>query len=232
MTAGTVVLWRHGRTEFNATARLQGQIDIPLDEVGEWQVEQAAQDLWRRHPPTRIVASTLGRAVATAHGLASLGGLAVEKDDRLRERAFGEWEGLSGSEIAERWPEQYAVWQGGHDPERTGAETRAEVAERIATAITELAAPMSRADTLVIVSHGAAISLGLTVLLGLDASAWRGLVGLHNAHWSVLRASRGDAVPAWRLESHNVGPSVRVADWDAGVPAESLPSSTADAMRP
>lgn len=231
MTAGTVVLWRHGRTAFNANGRLQGQIDIPLDGVGAWQVEQAAVDLWRRHVPTRIVASTLGRAVATAHGLANLGGLAVETDARLRERAFGEWEGLSGAEIADRWPEEYAVWQGGHDPARTGAETRAEVAQRIADAVTELAASMSRSETLVVVSHGAAISLGLTVLLGLDATAWRGLVGLHNAHWSVLRASRGDAVPAWRLESHNVGPSVRVADWDAGVPAESLPSSTADAMR-
>src|SRR5690606_31220128 len=109
---------------------------------------------------------------------------------------------------------------------------RAEVARRVAEAVRDLAAPLDRSDTLVLVSHGAAISLGLTALLGLDPVGWRGLVGLHNAHWSVLRASRGDAVPAWRLESHNVGPSVSVADWDAGVPAESMPSSTADAMRP
>lgn len=231
MTAGTVILWRHGRTEFNATARLQGQIDIPLDDVGAWQVEQAAMDVWRRHTPTRIVASTLGRAIATAHGLADLVGLPVETDGRLVERSFGTWEGLSAPEIAERWPEEFAVWQSGHDPARMGAETRAEVAERFATAVTELAATMGRKETLVVVSHGAAISLGLTVLLGLDATAWRGLVGLHNAHWSVLRASRGDHLPVWRLESHNLGPSVRVADWDAGVPAESLPSSTADALR-
>ena len=44
MSAGTVILWRHGRTEFNATSRLQGTIDVPLDEVGRWQVEQAALD--------------------------------------------------------------------------------------------------------------------------------------------------------------------------------------------
>ncbi len=232
MTAGTVVLWRHGRTAYNASARLQGQIDIPLDDVGTWQVEQAALEMWRRHTPTRIVASTLGRAITTAHGLADLVGLPVDTDPRLVERSFGDWEGLSEGEIATRWPEQFAVWRSGHDPERTGAETRAEVAERFAVAVTELAAPMERSETLVVVSHGAAISLGMTALLGLDATAWRGLVGLHNAHWSVLRSSRGDAVPPWRLESHNLGPSVRAADWDAGVPSEGLPSSTADALRP
>ena len=231
MTAGTVICWRHGRTEYNAGTRLQGQIDIPLDDVGTWQAEQAALDLWRRHSPTRIVASNLGRARATAQRLADLVGLQVEVDARLRERSFGDWEGLSAQEIAQRWPEEFAVWQRGGDPLRTGAETRAAVAERFAAAVNEVAGAMTPEETLVIVSHGAAVSLGLTALLGLDAVAWRGLVGLHNAHWSVLRASRGDAWPAWRLEAHNVGPSVRVADWNAGVPAQDLPSSTADAMR-
>ena len=231
MTAGTVICWRHGRTEYNATTRMQGTIDIPLDEIGHWQVEQAALDLWRRHAPTRIVASTLGRAQATAQQLADLVGLEVEVDARLRERSFGEWEGLTAEEIAERWPEEFAVWQRGGDPKRMGAETRAAVAERFSAAVRELAAPMAPGETLVVVSHGAAVSLGLTALLGLDAVDWRGLVGLHNAHWSVLKASRGDAWPAWRLEAHNVGPSVSVADWNAGVPAENLPSSAADAMR-
>lgn len=231
MTAGTIICWRHGRTEYNAGTRLQGQIDIPLDDVGTWQAGQAALDLWRRHTPTRIVSSNLARASATAQRLADLVGLEVEQDARLRERSFGDWEGLSAQEIAQRWPEEFAVWQRGGDPQRTGAETRAAVAERFAAAVNEIAGSMAPEETLVVVSHGAAVSLGLTALLGLDAVAWRGLVGLHNAHWSVLRASRGDAWPSWRLEAHNVGPSVRVADWNAGVPAEGLPSSTADAMR-
>lgn len=231
MTAGTVICWRHGRTEYNASTRLQGQIDIPLDEVGTWQAEQAALDLWRRYSPTRIVTSDLGRAVATARHLADLVGLEVEIDARMRERSFGDWEGLSAEDIAERWPEEFAVWQRGGDPQRTGAESRASVAERFSAGVRETAGSMAHDETLVVVTHGAAVSLGLTALLGLDAVAWRGLVGLHNAHWSVLRASRGDAWPAWRLESHNIGPSVSVADWNAGVPAEELPSSTADAMR-
>lgn len=228
----TVVLWRHGRTEYNATGRLQGQVDIPLDDVGRWQAEQAALDLARRFTVSRLVSSDLDRAAATAQHLADLAGVAVETDPRLRERAFGEWEGLSVAEIAERWPQEYAVWQQGQDPQRGGAETRSDVANRVAAAVAEYTEAMPSESTLVVVSHGAAISLGLTALLGLDPGGWRGLVGPHNAHWSVLRATFGRSRPRWRLESHNLGPSVRVADWDAGVAAESLPSSTADALRP
>jgi probable phosphoglycerate mutase len=232
VTAGTVVLWRHGRTAYNATTRMQGSIDIPLDDVGRWQVEQAAADLARRFAPSRVVASDLGRAIETAGYLAELVDVPVDTDPRLRERSFGEWEGLSIAEIAERWPAEYAVWKRGEDPARGGAETRATVAERVGAAVAELAATLDREETLVVVSHGAAISLGITSLLGLDPVSWRGLVGLHNAHWSVLRASSGRASPPWRLESHNLGPSVRVADWHAGVPSESLPSSAGDALRP
>ena len=61
-----VVLWRHGRTEYNAARRLQGQIDIPLDEVGRWQGTTAAAALFARHTPVRIVSSDLVRARSTA----------------------------------------------------------------------------------------------------------------------------------------------------------------------
>lgn len=231
MSAQSVILWRHGRTEYNANGRLQGQVDIPLDDVGRWQVEAAARELAHRHGPTRIVSSDLGRAAATAQALADVAGLDVQADPRVRERAFGEWEALSDDEIARRWPEQHAQWRAGGDPHRTGAETRAEVADRMAGAITEHAAAMPDDGVLVVVSHGAAITLGVTALLGLDPLAWRGLVGLHNAHWTVLRAARAGAVPHWRLEGHNVGPSVPVADWNSGAARAELPSSTADALR-
>lgn len=231
MTAGTLVLWRHGRTEYNATARLQGQVDIPLDDVGAWQAREAAADLARRHEPTRLVSSDLGRAAATAQALAELAGVDVELDARLRERAFGEWEGLTSEEIAARWPDEHRVWRTGGDPVREGAETRRDVAQRMAEAVADHVGRTPDGGTLVLVSHGAAITLALTALLGLDVQTWRGVVGLHNAHWATLQANRAGAVPAWRLETLNIGPSVRLADWQAGVPSEHLPSSTADALR-
>ncbi|MDO8108139.1 histidine phosphatase family protein [Isoptericola sp. b441] len=229
MTARAVVLWRHGRTAYNAEGRMQGGIDIPLDEVGTWQAVQGAQHLAQRHRPARIVASDLGRAMATAQALADLVGVPCETDVRLRERSFGDWEGRTANEIRERWPEEFAVWRSGGDPRRTGAETRAEVASRVAAAVEELATSMDPDTTLVVTSHGAAITLGIARLLGLDAG-WRGIAGLHNAHWSLLRPS-GRRPGAWYLESHNLGPAVAIDDWNSGVPGEVLPSSTADALR-
>ncbi len=229
MTARAVVLWRHGRTAYNAEARMQGQIDIPLDDVGRWQAAQGAQHLASRHRPARIVASDLGRAHGTAAALGELTGLEVATDPRLRERSFGEWEGLTAAEIRQRWPEDYEIWRERGDPVRTGAETRAEVGERVAAAVADHASAMGDDQTLVVVSHGAAITLGISRLLGLDAG-WRGMGGLHNAHWSLLRPS-GRRPGTWYLESHNLGPAVAVDDWNSGVPGEALPSTTADAWR-
>ncbi|WP_182111519.1 MULTISPECIES: histidine phosphatase family protein [unclassified Actinotalea] len=231
MAARAVVLWRHGRTAWNADARLQGSTDIALDDVGRWQIAEAAQHLAQRHAPSRIVSSDLARAVATARALGDLTGVEVEVDPRLRERRFGAWEGLTASEIQERWPEAYATWRGGRDPDRDGAEARATVAARVSEAVAEHAAAVEDGGTLVAVSHGAAITLGLVALLGLDPAGWRGLGGLHNAHWSLLRASHRDIPPAWYVESHNLGPAVAVDDWNAGVPTDAMPSSTGDALR-
>ncbi len=229
MTARAVALWRHGRTAYNAQGRMQGQVDVPLDDVGAWQAVQGAQHLAQRLRPARIVTSDLSRARATADALAKLVDLEVETDPRLRERCFGDWEGLTIDEIRDRWPEQYEVWRAHGDPQRTGAETRAQVAERVASAVAEHAETVAADQTLVVVAHGSAINLGVARLLGLEAG-WRGMGGLHNAHWSLLRPS-GRRPGTWYLEAHNLGPTVAIDDWNSGIPAEVLPSSTADALR-
>jgi len=215
VTVGRLVLWRHGRTAFNANGRLQGQVDIPLDEVGIWQARTAAAAMLARHTPTRVVSSDLTRALATADALARLCGVTVEADERVRERAFGEWEGLSGDEIGARWPQEYALWRGGGEPTRVGAETRAAVAQRTVAAITEHAAALAREDLLVVVSHGAAISSAVAELLGMPAD-WRGMAGMHNAHWAELVPASAGVTPAWRLVGYNLGPTDASADWNAG----------------
>ncbi len=215
MSGGRLLLWRHARTEYNASARLQGQVDIPLDDVGRWQARTAAAALLARHTPTRIVSSDLGRARQTAEALGRMADVAVEIEPRVRERGFGEWEGLSGAEIAERWPQDYALWRAGGEPTRVGAETRLQVAQRTAEAIAELTTAMTRDDTLVVVSHGAAISSAVAELLGMPAQ-WRGIAGMHNAHWAELVPSSGDVLPAWRLVGYNLGPTDASADWNAG----------------
>lgn len=209
-----IILWRHGRTEYNAARRLQGQIDIPLDEVGRWQGATAAAALFARHAPDRIVSSDLVRASDTAHYLAELSGVEVTTDVRLRERSFGDWEGLTAEDIHERFPDEASVWSSGGTVDRPGGESPAQVGERVAEAMRELAAETS--GTLVLVTHGAAIALGISALLGQDPGSWRGVAGIDNAHWSTLVPTRDGIAPGWRLVAHNVGPSVSTADWFAG----------------
>ena len=112
-----ITLVRHGRTAYNAQHRLQGQIDIPLDEVGQWQVRQTAVALRELYvdrrpdiPNRMVVCSDLGRASATAHAFADPLGLEVHPDARVRERSFGDWEGIPVEELAQRYPEDYRSW--------------------------------------------------------------------------------------------------------------------------
>lgn len=216
MTAGTIVLLRHARTAYNAGLRLQGQIDIPLDEVGRWQAEQGANALAAAHKASAVVASDLGRARDTAAAYARHVGLEVATDAGLRERSFGIWEGLTDAEIAERWPQEHAVWRGGGEPPVEGVESKAEVAERMEQAVLRHADALGAGETLVVVSHGSAITQALTRLLGLDPATWRGLHGLHNVHWSHLHASAPGATPAWRLVAHNVGAGYPLDTWQSG----------------
>ena len=82
--------------------------------------------------------------------------------------------------------------------------------------MTEHVESLERDDTLVVVSHGAAITLAVTALLGLDPEGWRGISGLHNVHWSHLHRSAPAATPAWRLVAHNVGAGFPLDEWNAG----------------
>lgn len=215
MTAGRLLLVRHGRTAYNSQARLQGQVDIPLDDVGRWQARTAAALLLARHEPTAIVTSDLSRAHETASFLARASSLDLVVDPRLRERSFGVWEGLTGEDLRRDWADEFAVWRAGGQPEGVGAETRAAVAERTFEGITEHVAALGPDDTLVVVSHGSAISSAVGALLGMPED-WHGFAGMHNAHWTELVATRGDFAPSWRMVGYNLGPTDASSDWNAG----------------
>ena len=215
MSARTVVLWRHGRTAFNVALRLQGQVDIPLDDVGHRQAATAAAALSETVTVDAIVTSDLGRARETAAHLADRTGRKVLVDERLRERSFGLWEGMTGEEIAEQWPAEYKAWRTGGEPSGVDAETRVAVAQRMVAAVTEHADALEPEQTLVVVSHGAAITLAVTTLLGLDPQ-WRGVAGLTNAHWAELRRNPAGVEPGWRLFGHDLGPSTSIDEWNAG----------------
>jgi broad specificity phosphatase PhoE len=94
---------RHGRTEWNAARRFQGQSDIPLSDEGRAQARKTATVL-ATGTLDAIVSSDLSRAHETAQTIAVHHGLVVASDARLREFAFGEWEGLTWDEIVARFP--------------------------------------------------------------------------------------------------------------------------------
>lgn len=198
--ASRIILWRHGRTEYNLQGRFQGQIDIPLDEVGRGQAESAATYL-ALEEPAAIVSSDLSRAHQTAQALASRVGLEVEIDEGLREINAGEWEGLTRPEILEHWPDEFHAWRRGDFIRIGGGETRPEVAQRVAASILDHA---QRVDgTLVIVSHGAALRGATLELLGLPLEQWGSFVGLSNAHWTILDPGESGGL---RMKRYNQGP--------------------------
>ncbi|MEV3921734.1 histidine phosphatase family protein [Actinomadura coerulea] len=190
-----LVLWRHGQTSWNVERRFQGKTDIPLDETGVAQAQRAA-GLLAGLRPTALLASPLRRAADTAQALADITGLPVRHDRDLIERDGGAWEGLTSREIRERYPAEHAAWQ------PPGGETSAQVAKRVGSALERALDELAPTGQLVVASHGAALRLGMSHLLGLPEETWERLGGLSNCCWSVITEMRDGG---WRLAEHNAG---------------------------
>jgi glucosyl-3-phosphoglycerate phosphatase len=193
-----VLLWRHGRTAWNAERRIQGQHDIPLDDIGRGQARLTAGRL-AALGPTVIVSSDLRRAADTAAELGAITGLPVRFDVRLRERGYGDWQGRTTAEIEQRWPEEYARWRAGDAVDACGVESLDDVAKRVYGALTDLVATHPGA-TIAVATHGGAARRGIGALLDWPPPIVRTLGDLRNCHWSELRhePDRG-----WRLWTHN-----------------------------
>lgn len=208
MSARRLVLWRHGQTLWNAENRHQGQIDIPLNDVGREQARHAAQTLLAMKP-THVIASDLERAFETGQILADLAGVSLSTDERLRETFAGEWQGMTRDEIVAKFPADYAAWGGDSEIRPGGGETRWEVSQRVVAAIEDALLNIPAGGTLVVASHGGALRSALGRLLGLDPRQWTILGVLANAQWSVL-SELDENMPKlpdlkWRLQEYNAG---------------------------
>ncbi|WP_423194865.1 MULTISPECIES: histidine phosphatase family protein [unclassified Cupriavidus] len=105
-----LIVIRHGETAWNRERRLQGQLDVPLNDTGRAQARALATAL-TGEPIDAIYASDLGRALETAAPLAEALGLAVRPERDLRERCYGDLQGMTYAEVAEQRPEDFARWQ-------------------------------------------------------------------------------------------------------------------------
>jgi 2,3-bisphosphoglycerate-dependent phosphoglycerate mutase len=153
MDATRIILVRHGETDWNATGRMQGQTDTPLNPLGRAQAQRAAQRLVRE-PIRAIYSSDLARALETATIIGQALGLPVVTSPRLRERCYGAWEGLTSREIQAGYPEQFAEWRtGAMDVAPPEGETRGQL---LARALVELQHIGQRhaGEAVVVVTHG------------------------------------------------------------------------------
>ena len=188
----SITLVRHGRTAYNAQHRLQGQIDIPLDEVGMWQVRQTASALRElyvdRHPEA-----------------------ARQLVVRVRERSFGDWEGIAVEELAKRFPEDYLSWAQFRGGElKYGAEPKQNVGRRGVEALNDWASKAGSDTDLYVFSHGAWISQTLQTLLGLSEvhGDFADILSMRNAHWVRLAPLELQGALRWRLVDYNHGPAI------------------------
>lgn len=178
-----IVLIRHGETAWNAERRLQGHLDIALNREGERQARALGRALAGERID-HIVSSDLLRARQTAEAVAGHHGHPVRQDRALRERCYGGFEGLLYTEIAERFPAQFAAWQARDvDAELPPGANRGEsfrtFYERVTGAVLGWAAAHP-GQTLALVAHGGVLECAYRAALGLSLETPRDFK-VHNA---------------------------------------------------
>ena len=192
---------RHGQTAWNASRRIQGHVDIPLDETGLRQAALLARAL-AGEDLAAIYSSDLLRARATAEALAAATGRPVHTDPALRERGFGRFEGITFAEIEQRWPEEAERWRL-REPDFApgGGETLAAFGARCLPAITALAARHA-GQAIAVVAHGGVLDCLYRAAVGVAPGAprtWQ----LGNASINrLLYNGEGFVVVGWNDDAH------------------------------
>ena len=165
MESTRILLVRHGETDWNASGRIQGHSDTPLNAAGRQQAQRVAQRL-AREPIRALYSSDLSRAFETATIIGVPLGLTVVASPRLRERQYGVWEGLTSAEIQARYPEQFAIWRArSTDFAPPQGETRSELLTR-ALAELETIARRHVSEVVVVVTHGGLCYVLINHILG------------------------------------------------------------------
>ncbi|MDG4832731.1 histidine phosphatase family protein [Solwaraspora sp. WMMD1047] len=195
-----LIVWRHGNTDWNAANRVQGQLDVPLNDLGRQQAGRAAELLTTLRPDA-LFASDLQRAADTARALAALTGLPIRTDPRLRERYYGHWQGLTMVEAAERFPTEHARWRSGDQDPGCEIESLDDLGKRVAAALQD-AADAVPGGTVVVATHGGGARQGFGHLLGWGPEVMAKVRALQNCHWTELRH---DEIRGWHLTAHNAG---------------------------
>lgn len=201
----TLLVLRHGQTDWNLQGRAQGHADIPLNAEGRRQAGLLAQRLTARlsgASQVRLWSSDLVRAADTAALIGRCHGLQARHDARLREFHVGRRQGMTAREYAARFPEE-AGGRVGHPgvPVARDAESYEQVRERMSAALAAALDDVAPGGTAVVVTHGAALRVGVVALLGWPDQHVTTLAPVHNCHAVEVRRT-GDEAP--QLVAYNV----------------------------
>ena len=150
----TILLARHGETDWNREGRFQGHADPPLNATGHAQAAELAAEL-KDVELAAVYSSPLRRALETAQRVAAEHGLEPVAVDALREVDVGSWQGLTRPEIETRYPEQFARWLD-YDQGWEDGESYEEMGRRAVAALLELAAAHA-GERVLAVTHGGPI---------------------------------------------------------------------------
>ena len=198
---------RHGETAWNAEGRVQGQLDIPLNETGRWQAHRLALAL-ADEAIDAVYSSDLLRALETARAVSAGSGREIVTDRGLRERGFGEFEGMTFKEIEARWPEQSERWRR-RDPAfgPAGGEVLADFYTRSVDTVARLA-QAHPGQTIAVVAHGGVLDCLYRAATRLDLQAPRSWQ-LGNASINrLLYTPQGFTLVGWSDTWHLEDPSL------------------------
>jgi broad specificity phosphatase PhoE len=161
----TLLLVRHGETDWNRVGRWQGGSDTQLNDLGREQARALADQL--DGDIDVVYSSDLARARETAEIVAAKLGLEVRLDPRLRERGFGGWEGLTTTEIEDRFGDAHRRWLAGEGAGADDAETFEDFSARVNHFLADLVR-LHPDDEVLVISHGGSIRVIHALAAGLD----------------------------------------------------------------
>ena len=201
MQATRIIAVRHGETAWNVDTRIQGHMDIALNDTGRWQARQVARAL-ADEPLAAVYTSDLQRAHATAQAIAQASGAPLVAEPGLRERSFGELEGRTFAEIEAGLPEQARRWRQ-RDPHfaPTGGETLVQLRERIAATTHRLAAQHTE-QLIVLVAHGGVLDMLYRLATGLELQAPRTWLVTNASINRLLWTPQGLTLVGWADTQH------------------------------
>lgn len=162
MPVTRIIAVRHGETAWNVDTRIQGQLDIGLNERGLWQAERVGKAL-AEEAIDRIYSSDLQRAHSTAKAIARhaahTSAREVQLHTGLRERGFGTFEGETWADIAEKWPDESRRWKQ-RDPHFAppGGETPTQLLARVQATVDDIAS-RHPGEHIVLVAHGGVMDM-------------------------------------------------------------------------